>query len=126
MSDLHIPATPKICRRCERPIPDLMLDCPICLGAIDTPKSPAATAPPPPGVAPPPPPIQVRVPRLEVELTRRDNGILSAHMRAGEDLGKNILACHRFETVKRARAFVIGHLSGRFGQAVSVEFGGVE
>lgn len=111
------------CPRCNRPIPDLLLGCPFCLAAIEVPTTPTpkkllltpqATTPP----------ILVKPPLMEVELKRRENGLLTARMIAGEEIGKNILACHRFSVAARARKFVVDYLAGKFGQSVSVTWRG--
>ena len=106
------------CPRCNRPIPDLLLGCPFCLGAIEVPTA-APAAKPPAAPQARTPPILVKPPVMEVTLSRRENGLLSARMIVGEEIGKNILACHRFSVAARARKFVVDYLAGKFGQSVT-------
>lgn len=126
MSELHFPQEDLRCHRCWKVIPPPLMDCPTCLGKIETPASRVSTPAACAVTVAAPPPIVAALPVMQVRMSRRENGFLEAHMIAGNLVGKNILSGHRFEEMANAKAFVIKHLLDRLGQPASVEFGGCE
>jgi hypothetical protein len=102
------------------PIPDTLLACPLCLGVIEVPAGPATVVDPVTLASTPR--LIVKAPPVDIMLLRRESGRLSARMVAGDELGKNILAGHRFETAKRARVYVQEWLDEQFSQPVAVRW----